>query len=189
MSNQGHEQKENLLKLIREALQRDVELREKYQMGEKFRFIRDRLRALLSHVEDSLSSMQKKEVKKTDEPLEDEELVYVYLYNAQGLDFKTWQKMLTPAVFYEYSVNRPIYATKAEIDSFIRSKTNKAHHGYLAVIIKKIEIIQTAVSKDAIGNPLIKVKEGSLTLARLKSFTHNGSEYTLNLAGELIKKT
>ena len=58
-----------------------------------------------------------------------------------------WQNMLTPRVFYEYSVNRPIYAEKKYVDSLLRAKGNKAHHAFLTVAIKKIHITTDTNSK------------------------------------------
>jgi intracellular multiplication protein IcmQ len=193
MSNETKDQQEKLLQLIREAVQQDQDLREKYQLGGKFRFISDRLNALVGHVEENISLLKKETIKSQDEPTEDETFVYIYLYNAQGLVFKTWQKMLSPSVFYEYSVNRPIYTDKAFVEAFIRSKQNKVQHGFLTVIIKKIDILKTPQGleppKDQIGNPLIKVREGTLLFKRLVSFTHNGHEYIVNEEGEIVKKT
>src|SRR5262249_5598798 len=108
-----NEQREKLLQLLKDAVQRDKNLRDKYGVGEKFRFIRDRLHALLSRIEENIKGLEKKEEKKKDEISEDEIIVYVYLYNAQGMTFSTWQKMLSTSVFYEYSVNRPLYLNKA----------------------------------------------------------------------------
>ncbi len=187
MSNEI-DQKEKLLKLVRDAVEHDKNLREEFQVGEKFRFIRDRLQALLVRVEESVHSLQKKEETHVDVLNENEVLIYVYLYNTHGLVLQTWQKMLNPAVFYEYSVNRPIYPDQTSIDSFIRTKSNNAQHGYLTVIINKSDILLTAENKDAIGNSIIKVKEGSLSPNKLVSFTHNNHEYVLNEDGELIKK-
>ena len=189
MSNDNEEKREKLLQLVREVVQRDKELREQFQIGDKFRFIRDRLQALLVRVEESLILLQEKSIQKVNVVLEDESPVYVYLYNAQGLQFKTWQNMVGASVFYEYSVNRPIYAEKAQIDAFIRSRTNKAQHGYLTIAVKKSDIIKPEEKvEDMIGNPLIKVREGALKVNRMISFTHNGQDYILDEEGELVKK-
>lgn len=185
------EQKERLLALVRDALQHDKALREQYQIGEKFRFIRDRLQSLLSHVEAEMQVLQQKEHRVTSEIKADEVLVYVYLYNAQGLLFRTWQKMLNPSVFYEYSVNRPIYAEQSHVESFIRSRKDKPQHAYLTIVVNKQDILSVAaadISKDAVGQTLIKIREGALHAEKLVSFNHNQHEYTLNEAGELVKK-
>ena len=191
MSNADIDENERLLTLIHDAITHDKELREKYQIGEKFRFISDRLNALLSHVEENIQALKKKNEEKTDTLSEDETLVYIYLYNAQGLVLQTWQKMLGPAVFYEYSVNRPIYAEKPEIEAIIRAKTNKNQHGFITIAIKKSDILPpprgAEPPKDSLGNPLIKVREGSLHFNRMVSFTHNDTDYKL-VGNQIVKK-
>lgn len=178
-------QKEKLLDLMRELLLRDDALRQQFQMGEKFRFIRDRLAALAKTVEESVRTISVADQTQGAVLAEDEVLVYIHLYNAQGLIFQTWQKMLNPAVFYEYSVNRPAYANKAHIDQFIRSKSNKAQHGYLTIAVKKTAVISMDLVKDALDQPLIKVKEGALRFDRLLSFTHNENDYQVSSEGEI----
>ncbi len=193
MSNGNKDQKdqiEKILQLVQSAIQQDQELREKYKIGDKFRFIRDRLIALQSRIEEQINAMQKETEKKTDLITEDEVMVYVHLFNAQGLVFQTWQKMISPSVFYEYSVNRPVYAEKSLVESFIRSRPNKVQHGFIGVIIKKQDILSipdAEMTKDAVGNPLIKIREGSLLFNRFSSFVHNGHEYVLN-EEKLVKK-
>lgn len=183
--------KEQLLNLVRLAIQRDQELRKEYQIGEKFRFISDRLQALLSRLEHGFLSLNE-EIATADVVLQDDEtLVYVYLYNAQGSKLQTWASMLTPKVFYEYSVNRPIYAEKSYVEAFIKSKHKVSQYAYLTIAIKRENILVLSsedVEKDAIGHPLIKVQEGSLHFDRLIVFTHGGSDYVLTKSGELIKK-
>lgn len=191
MPNENKEKKTKLLNLMQEALQHDQALREQLQMGDKFRFIRDRLSALMVRAEEHLKVNETEEEQVAAGAVQDEELVYVHLFNAQGMDLKTWQKMLSPSVFYEYSVNRPIYRDKSHIDAFIRSKPNKAQHGYLTVAVKKEKIITDVKgepAKDPIGHPLIKVKEGSLEVKRLINFMHNEHEYVLNADGVMVKK-
>lgn len=189
MSDDKNEQTIRLLQLVRDAVQQDTELRETYQIGDKFRFIRDRLQVLLTRIEEEVNVF-KKESGEIQEILDDEILVYVYLYNAQGDVLPTWQKMLNRSVFYEYSVNRPIYAEKSDIEAYIRSKSKRIQHAYLSMIVKKQDIIPTSASsdlyQDAFGHRLIKVKEGSLN--RVFSFTYNGIEYSVNETGEIQKK-
>lgn len=186
MSN-NKEQQEQLLSLVKAAVQKDKALRESHQIGERFRFVKDRLQALEAHVEEQLAHLRKVDEKTVSEQADDETIVYVYLFNAQGIILQTWQKMLTPSVFYEYSVNRPIYADKSQIEAYIRSKSNKTQHAYLALHLRKADILPGVV-KDIIGGDLIKVKEGSLKFDRLVAFTYSGLDYVLNASGELIKK-
>lgn len=183
--------KDKLLKLVLDAVKQDQARRDQYQVGDKFRFIRDKLQALVVHVQESVAELQKKVIQES-QVAEDETVVYVYVYNAQGMLLKTWQKLLHPSVYYEYSVNRPIYQDKSHVEAFIRTKANKTQHGYLTVIIKKMDVLVQAPdekpAQDLLHHPLIKVREGSLSPERFISFTHNGNQYRLNEEGELIKK-
>lgn len=190
MSNILKEQKEKLLGLLKSAIAQDQALRDQHKIGDKFKFIRDRLHSLLARVEEGLSTI-KDETEDTKRALtEDEVLIYVYLFNAQGLVFQTWKKLVNQSVFYEYSVNRPIYLDKSHVEAIIRSKTNKAQHGYLTVSIRKEFILKAAdvEVKDSLGNPVVKVKEGTLKIENLQSFTHNHHDYTVTAEGEIIKK-
>jgi hypothetical protein len=188
MSNDDREQKLKLIELIRETIEHDNSLRKKYDIGDRFRFVRDRLHALLDQLEKHAKASEPPREKEAGGGLaEDEAVVYVYLYNAQGILIQTWKNMLIPKLFYEYSINRPIYGKKDEIEQLVRTKVNKVQHGYLAVVVKKNSIIPTDV-KDAFGGQIIKVKEGSLHLDRLVAFTHNDIDYTVNDEGDIIKK-
>lgn len=193
MSDKDHEQKAKLLQLMRDAVQKDNELRATYQIGDKFRFIREKLINLVTKVEESIKELEVAEETKKDVVAEDEAIVYIYLFNAQGLVFKSWQKLVTPSVFYEHSVNRPIYTDKNQVEAFIRSKTSKALHAFLTIIVKKQDILPVPAGleapKDAIGGALVKVREGSLRFERLVSFTHVEKEYRVTAAGEIILKT
>jgi hypothetical protein len=192
MSNGDKELKEKLQKLIQDSIRVDEELRNKYQIGDKFRFIRDSLHAQATRIQEELDALAVEIESKTDKIAEDEMLVYVYIFNAQGLVLQTWQKMLNPSVFYEYSVNRPAYSEKAHIESFIRSRTSKAQHGFLTIVVKKTDVLPVQAgleaAVDSIGNPLIKIKEGSLKFNKMFSFTHQENEYVVNKDGQIVKK-
>jgi len=185
------EQHEKLIQLIREAIQEDSNLREKYQVGDKFRFVQDRLKALLAHLESQKQAAQTHEqnIKKQDDDT-NKVIVYVYLYNAQGVILRSWMPMLTSKAFYEYSVNRPIYTEKKHVEHLIKGKANKQQHGYLAIRMDRNQIVVNpeVEVKDASGNPLIKVREGSLRPEHLVSFTHNDQDYKVNAQGEIVKK-
>lgn len=181
---------EKLIQLIRDVIQQDADLRTKYEVGEKFRFVRDRLQGTLTHLEEQLQVLKKTgQHVKHEEDATDKTVVYVYLYNAQGVILRSWSTLLTPRVFYEYSINRPIYSDKKFIESFIRSKTNKQQHGYLTVKMNSSDVIAVeGMTKDAVGNPLMKIREGSLRFENFVVFTHNGHDYALNAQGEFVKK-
>lgn len=189
MSDQKNQYKK-LHELLLETIKRDQELREKYKIGEKFRFIRDRLNSLKSQIDQNLAKMEEvKKEERREEPGPDETFVYVYLFNAQGLNLKSWQPMLSQRVFYEYSINRPIYAEKSQMEAYLRTKTNKNQNGFLTFIIKKADILpQVEPARDTINNPLIKVKEGSLKMENFLVLTTNNADYVLSAEGEIIKK-
>lgn len=191
MPNESKEQRENLLKLITAAVQKDKALRAQFAMGDKFRFIRERLEDLQRRIDAHLNIFKEGDSEQAINVAADESLVYVYLYNAQGLTLKTWQKMLNESVFYEYSVNRPIYIDKAAVEAFIRSRPNPAQHGFITVIVKNEDILKVPegmpATQDALGNQLVKVREGSLTFKKLLAFTHNSEDYKVNNSGEILK--
>ncbi|MCD6040131.1 MAG: hypothetical protein K0S27_1531 [Gammaproteobacteria bacterium] len=193
MSNEpnNNELEMKMFRLIQATLARDDELRNKYDMSTKFRFVRERLEAIVQQLEKEISVVTKEEDQGIEKSGvgEEEVIVYVYLFNAHGLVLSNWQKLLTPQVFYEYSVNRPIYMEESHVQLLVDSKSNKAQHAYLAVAIKKIYIIPSeSVAKDSLGSPLIKIKEGSLSVDRLLGFNYQKQEYILNDKGELVKK-
>lgn len=189
MQNENNPDKnEKLLELVRNLVQFDGELRAKYNIGDKFRFIRDRLNALLVYTEEHVVEIKKKTERKKSLLDENETLVYVHLFNAQGIVLQSWHKMVVPSVFYDHSINRPIYHDKESIDAVIRSKPNKVQHAYLTIAVDKKNILPLNEQlKDSIGGQLIKVKDGSLKFERLISFSHNGNNYVVNENGELVK--
>ena len=186
-----NEQKNKLLDLVHEALAQDKALREKYQIADKFRFIRDHLQTLVTNVEESLKATEVEKAKKVDVTSEDEMLVYVYLFNTHGIMLNTWLKMLQPEIFYEHSVNRPVYTEKSHIEGLIKRKATKVQHAYLTIVMKKSDVsaAEGAVGlKDIYDNPVIKVKEGALAFKNMVAFTHNDQDYEFNSDGELVKK-
>lgn len=179
----------HLLALLHHVIERDEALRKKYEIKDKFRFVRDRLNEIVIHLENQQSAPLSAKSEEQVKIQEGEVAVYVYLYNAKGALLRSWIPMLASNVFYEYSVNRPIYAEQADIEAMLRAKTDKQQHAYLVIAVKSTDIVQMAgesMQKDSLGNPLVKVKEGSLKLQRLIMFTHNGNNYRLNAEGEFI---
>lgn len=185
------ERQQALLALVKQAIEEDNALRTNLQIGDKFRFIRDRLDVLLSQVEQGLSVQLESKAKKIKQIKENNVVVYVYLFNAHGLTLSAWKKMVKPELFYEYSVNRPIYLEKSAVEAFIRHKPNKLQHGYLSVMVEKEAILPQSpehMMKDAYGQVLGKVKEGALRFENLLFFTHADKEYTVNEEQELVRE-
>ena len=176
--------------LIDDMIKYDQKLREQYQMGNKFIFVHDRLKMLSMYAEMHSSASPTHKEKKEGFKKEDSEVfVYVYLFNAHGLHLATWMRMLSPTLFYDHSINRPIYQDKTQVEGFIARKPNRAQHGYLTVVVNKNDILpgtSDAPLKDMYGYPLIKVKEGTLHFDKCTSFTHQGHDYQLTNKGEMI---
>src|SRR3990167_182834 len=190
MSDNENEHK--LLDIIRNAIAQDEALRKQYHVGDKFRFIRDQLQRLLARLEKDFTVAEAAKKIPSPHVEEGEVLVYVHIYNTQGLVFPTWQKMLLPSLFYEYSINRPIYYKKEYIEALMRSKNPHVQHAYLTIAVKPEAVFQlddNLATKDSLSNPLIKVKEGSLRLEKMVAFTHEGQDYKIGEKGILTKKT
>jgi hypothetical protein len=181
---------DDLKQLVQETVDKDNALREQHQIAQKFQFIHDQLAQAATACLQTLSAVpiKKQKIRAEEQPTQDEKIVYVYLFNAHGLQLETWFKMLSPAVFYDHSINRPIYQDKAQIDSFIGRKPNPMQHGYLTVVVKSQDILPVspdAPLKDMYGYPLLKVKEGALHFDKCIAFTHNAHEYQVTEAGAL----
>lgn len=180
---------EKLLSVVRNAIKQDGQLRAELQVGDKFRFIRDSLTSLLTGLEAELVVLKEATEVAAVKVGEDDVNVYVYIFNSQGLDVASWRKMVSPEVYYEYSVSRPIYAEKEHIEKLIDSKPTRTQHGFITVSVKKDALLPVdEAAKDALGNQLIKVKEGALKIDRVVCFTHNSIDYTVGPKGEIAKK-
>lgn len=190
MSKDDQNLEQKVIELVREATKLDEELRQKYQIGEKFRFVRDRLHALLAHLEENLPKVVQAKKEMSYVPQENEVVLYIHLYNVHGPKFNTWQNMVNPKVLYEYSVNRPIYKEKSALESVIKNKPNPVQHAYIAIAVSSLDLISNGNGhKDSMGNLLVRVKEGSLHISKLVSFVHNNQEYLIDSKGNLVKKS
>lgn len=194
MNDISKNEAEKLLAIVRDVVEHDNTLRQEFNIGDKFSFVRERLRNLLNQLEDEVKTHQETIEAAVTTRNEDETELYIYIYNSQGLALDTWHKMLHPSVFYEYSVNRPIYLNKADVEALIRTKADRAQHGYISIAVKNQHISPVPTDdalkkKDAIGGILIRVREGSLDAKRVLSFSHNGHEYQLDASGKLVKKS
>lgn len=178
-----------ILEQIQALINSDAELRKQFGIENKFRFVKDRLQQLLTHIETAYKDSEVI-VKKHKEAATDEIQIYIYLFNVQGILVRSWQNMLSQKQFNEYVFNRPIYKDKRHIEALVRSKQNKVQHAYLTVAIKEDQILRSLdkPALDPLGNPLVKVKEASLRLENLINLTHNDLVYRLNEEGELVKQ-
>lgn len=184
----------NLSTILKETVEKDQQLRKKYQVEQKFCFISQRLEELLVDLNQKVAMVENSNNHNNVFLLHDDELlVYVHLYNAQEGSIDVWKPFFTPQSLIEYSVNRPIYRECREVKKFINSKANVAQHGYLVVAIKKDDILdnvgENGPMQDSVGQPILKIKSGSLDYAKVHSFVHNEQEYLLTKSFELVSKS
>lgn len=189
----GHdeeEQPQEVIKLLKEIMHAEEACRTKYEIGARFHVIQSQLQALTTAYkkESDIKEVVEEVQQSTDEMKSDEEIVYVYLFNAQGAKFHTWLSVLTPKALMDHSVNRPVYAKFEHIDELLRSKIDIEQHAYIKARIKKSDIImslENSILKDALGNKLLRLKYGSLTADKIVCFFHRNKEYTVSKDGEL----
>ena len=181
-----------LIDILRSIVKIEDELREDCSMGVRFNVVRAQLQSLLEEIEQEvtyfLNTQASKEGQNSLEIKEGERLVYVYLFNAQGMALKTWQNLLLQSALIEHSVNRPIYAEKEQIEAVLRAKSNKEQHAYIEIVIKDDDILKTAKSgalQDQYGYVLLRVRQGSLRTENIRSFFHEDSEYSVSSDGIL----
>jgi len=184
----------DLIKELGNIVNIEKKLRQHCGIGARFKVISTQLQNILKkfaeRVQRMQSAMQKAE-KDVDVLAEDEMLVYVYLFNAQGATLKNWENLLLPRALVDHSVNRPIYAKQENVEQVLRSKANKTQHSYLVVKIKKQDVLQSAQNedlRDQNGFPLLRVKHGALETEKIKEFVHNDQTYKVSPRGELLKK-
>lgn len=190
MANKDVQVREKLIALLKTAIEKDNEEREKNGIGEKFKFVRDKLSAQLQSADQSVSAMQQGDIEGLSEAVaEDETVVYVHLFNSQGIQLDAWKHMVKPDVMYEYTVNRPIYGEQMHIESFISGRPNREQHAYLAVAVKKDAVIKGGEEKmDPVGKPLVRLKEGALKHNRIQAFVHQEKQYNVTDQSKIILK-
>jgi intracellular multiplication protein IcmQ len=171
---------EKLHQLLQEILVVEKNLRESCGIGTRFNVIRTQLQSLLKRFEEEIAGTQggDQEGYQAKRKLsEDEIFVYVYLFNTQGANLKTWQKLLLQDALAEHTINRPIYANKEEIMQVLRAKPNKVQHAYLEIAVNKRDIIPYTRLKDQYGFNLLRLKQNALKVESICVFFYNDKEY------------
>lgn len=167
----------------------DMELAERAQcdIGARFSVLQSQLQKLLIDYREEMREFSSVEMinsqLKKEEAQEDETIVYVYLFNAQGRRLNSWLQFLSPQSLMDMSVNRPIYAKKEHVDELLRSKTDTDLHAYIKVVVKKANILmplEESVLKDSLGNLLLRVKHAAIKQDKILGFYHQGKEYTFS---------
>ncbi|MBN1684890.1 MAG: type IVB secretion system protein IcmQ [Gammaproteobacteria bacterium] len=190
--NDGYKKLKALLKEIVEA---EDELRKDSEIGARYNVVRNQVRALLDAYplkEDSLQNVSADKSEQKQEPAmkDDEQRVYVYLFNAQGGDITSWHKLLLPSSLAEHSINRPIYVNEEQLRKVLSGKLNPAQHGYFAAVINKNDIVRQydlegGALVDGEGHQLLRLKESALKPQNIEYFWHEGKTYQVSKDGYL----
>lgn len=144
--------------------------------GKKLREIRDRLRATLQL--DEMDSEASNQLAEREATRSSQVEVFVSLYNADGNDLKKWAMVIKS--LETNIITRPIYNNEADIQTVIRSKTNKKNEAYLSVFINKSAILAPTGKqppRDRLGYEMLLIKEGALNLESISRFVHISGEY------------
>lgn len=184
------EEKRQLYEHVKALVEEEKALRQEFTVGAQYCAIPSRLNALLSCVKQATISAEEHTILQRVEPIltDSQQYVYVYLYNAKGKILSRWEAMLSPRNLFEYSVNRPVYQAKNQVETYIRSRTNRDEHAFLMIKIEKTDILGPSdenLRQDSLGQPLLKLKEGALREEELIYFFHHDRCYIF-LQGHLV---
>lgn len=87
-------------------------------------------------------------------------------------------------------IARSIYATENEVINWISNKANKVNEAYVSLKIDKSSVLQIDANKasfDKLGQPLMTLKDRTISLDSIVRFVHCTGVYYLK-NGRLIKK-
>jgi hypothetical protein len=186
---------ESLNQLLEDILKTEQVLRETNIIGTQFQVIKKQLESLLAQFKGEELTPKEKTFDvqpTTGMPTAEEMLVYVLVFNAQGQNFQTWQRVLAPDALIEHSINRPIYADKNEALQSIGTKSHQERHACLEILVKKQDILSPLsekglMPKDSQGFTLLKLKQGALKQANIRRFLFEGKSYLVR--GNEIEST
>ena len=185
MDGQDLELLNKLYALIKEAVEFEKKCREENNVGVRFSVIVNQLNELEQICQQEiilLTGEYSSKVNKNygDNIAADEMPIFIYLFNSQGANIKTWRPQLTFKALIDHSINRPIYTNKQYVDELIRGKENSAQHAYVRAILKKSDILMSeeeSILKDKQGHPIIRIKQGALKPHSILEFYHNDKVY------------
>jgi len=103
---------------------------------------------------------------------------YISLYQVDVDNLAKWQN--TIKALEKHSVSRPIYASEEHIRTWVRNKTDPAREAYVVAHVKESDIARPLLGKpvkDRFDHELITLKEGSIRLANIIEFVHNGKRH------------
>ena len=184
------EEIEKMHSVLKNAVEQEKILREKYDIGVRFHVVKSQLQATLDDFEKNIAEIEQKEqnllsAKNAKKVLsENEVLVYVYLFNAQGDKVKSWENLLLPSALQDHCINRPIYLSLNNVEEILRTRIPREQHAYIEISIQKGDILKE-INDEAYHHTLLRLKEGKLKVENIRRFYHRGINYNL-INGQLI---
>ena len=111
---------------------------------------------------------------------ENQQLLFISLFQAKGNDMAGWQLQLRS--IDRYWVGRPVYEEESCCQKVLRIKDNTQNEAYAAVIVDK-EMIQSSGEfdverKDRYGNILVMLKPNAITADQVIEFFHEKKRYS-----------
>ena len=181
-----------IIELVRQAIADDKQRRQQFKVGDKYSFISENLNSILRNLEANLDVSEQAEAVQLPpwhrELADNERVVYIYLYNAQGKNPKVWQQLLSRKSMNEYSFSRPIYTKREHVEKILKSRDHCANHAFISVVVKKNHIIDSPLT-DNFGNPRVRLLEGSLDADNIVEFVHREREYYRDSRARLLLKS
>lgn len=110
--------------------------------------------------------------------LDDLQTVFVSVFQQDYNDLRSWERTLKSIT--DYSVTRPVYKEEGHIQEMIRGRPDPNKEGYIAVLVKKQDIVKGLPGKpatDKLGYELINIKEGGIKPAGIQRFVLSGRTY------------
>lgn len=111
---------------------------------------------------------------------DDETLVYISLYQADGKNMQKWQTAIK--ALKGSNICRPTYPEKAHLEEMIRHKADPQKEAYVIARVKKEDLLPSPEKglQDRFGHALVTLREGVLTVENMVEFVHEGTHYRLD---------
>lgn len=183
---------QRLIDIASSASDEENKLRQSFQVDDKPSFIATQLENLARKIKDNLKFVVSKTLADAGADkgalAPDELMVYVHLFHSQGQTMRSWRALLSPDIFRECSINRPVYLEQSHVNNLMAANKDKLNHACVVVKIKKSEVKEGDV-RDEYNQPLLKLKAGALDPKNIVSFIHDERPYKLTPEGEFVRQS
>jgi Dot/Icm secretion system protein IcmQ len=108
----------------------------------------------------------------------DVQIIYVSVYQQDYNDIRKWERTLKSIT--DYSITRSVYKEEEQIKEMIRGRPDPNKEGYVAVMVKKEDILKGFAGKpaaDKLGFELLNIKEGGIHPAGIQRFVLGEKSY------------